>query len=495
MVDLPHAIWQELASLKQWVAWEENTKRPLDPRTLKGFKDLTPDILAILEDVKGDRVGFYAFADDPYILLDLDDVRDPATGKIVDWAMALVRLLDSYTEISPSGTGLHIIIRCHGKPSEGYIIRKAGGAKIEIRCNTQYITITGDLIHGIDGIKEHPPEILAHALFRPGDGSDQRKTGEKQSAGRQHVELAIVVGADRTLSYDDLLLLQENHPDFWMFWEKRTSPARDATHSGYMASLARRLANLGKDDQFIADALVCYCKKHKRPDAIDRRQFERCINLGRSPGKPDEKPENLQIEIEAIKEDEDLDEAEDRRAEQLRIVSDHFKMEISDIRKFGRNPGKVQFRNCQDWLDIGTPGEILNNQNQVLAALYAYNGQGVDRVKAPRWTRICTIIGRCWREEDAGDEERTTAIEELIEAQIHGIESQKVKDDDVPAAAREMRLHHDWRGERYVFAPTLMAEARLIGVRNIHETLRASGYEARTIKARGTTRTAWVRKL
>jgi hypothetical protein len=38
--------------------------------------------------------------------IDLDDVRDPATGDIAPWALYAAYTLDSYTELSPSGTGL-----------------------------------------------------------------------------------------------------------------------------------------------------------------------------------------------------------------------------------------------------------------------------------------------------------------------------------------------------------------------------------------------------
>jgi putative DNA primase/helicase len=47
----------------------------------------------------------------PYVGIDLDGCRDPQTGVIEPWALEVVRLLDSYTEVSPSGRGLHIWVR------------------------------------------------------------------------------------------------------------------------------------------------------------------------------------------------------------------------------------------------------------------------------------------------------------------------------------------------------------------------------------------------
>jgi primase-polymerase (primpol)-like protein len=46
--------------------------------------------------------------------VDLDVCRNPTTGVLVPWAQSIVRAFDSYTEVSPSGTGVKILVR--GKP-------------------------------------------------------------------------------------------------------------------------------------------------------------------------------------------------------------------------------------------------------------------------------------------------------------------------------------------------------------------------------------------
>src|SRR5207344_3081678 len=42
--------------------------------------------------------------------IDLDHVRDPDSGEIQAWALAVVDTFDSWAEISVSGTGLHIFV-------------------------------------------------------------------------------------------------------------------------------------------------------------------------------------------------------------------------------------------------------------------------------------------------------------------------------------------------------------------------------------------------
>ena len=64
---------------------------------------------------------------EPYCGIDLDKCRNKTTGLVAAWAMKLVERFDSYTEISPSGEGLHIILELTAPLPEGD--RKRGGEK------------------------------------------------------------------------------------------------------------------------------------------------------------------------------------------------------------------------------------------------------------------------------------------------------------------------------------------------------------------------------
>src|SRR6185437_16610989 len=55
-------------------------------------------------------VGFVFHPDDPYCGIDLDDCIDPATGELKAWGQQFIDQLDSYSEISPSGTGVKVYI-------------------------------------------------------------------------------------------------------------------------------------------------------------------------------------------------------------------------------------------------------------------------------------------------------------------------------------------------------------------------------------------------
>lgn len=79
-----------------------------DDSTWTGFQTL---VRRYRQDDALDRIGYVFAADDPFVGADLDDCRDPETGKLAEWAQDIVRQLNSYTETSPSGTGVHVITR------------------------------------------------------------------------------------------------------------------------------------------------------------------------------------------------------------------------------------------------------------------------------------------------------------------------------------------------------------------------------------------------
>lgn len=104
--------------------------------------------------------------DDPYTGIDLDGCFDE-TGVLAGWAQDLVTRFDSYTELSPSGHGLHIIIR--GKlPGRG---RRKGS--IEMYSEGRYFTVTGGLLEGAPLVIAERSEMLLaiyQELFVKEDG-------------------------------------------------------------------------------------------------------------------------------------------------------------------------------------------------------------------------------------------------------------------------------------------------------------------------------------
>lgn len=83
-------------------------------------------------------IGFVLTTNDPYGFIDLDDTHGDATAR--DRQVKVFREFNSYSELSPSGEGLHIIVKAslpHGRRR----------SSIEIYSNERYMTMTGNVYH------------------------------------------------------------------------------------------------------------------------------------------------------------------------------------------------------------------------------------------------------------------------------------------------------------------------------------------------------------
>ncbi|MFC1839808.1 phage/plasmid primase, P4 family [Thermodesulfobacteriota bacterium] len=145
-------IPQALIELPQWVAWKGKdngngkvTKIPINPKTGGSAKVNAPDTwssfteaLACYQGNGLQGVGFVFTGNDPYVGIDLDDCINPETGEIDVEAQKHINRFNSYTEITPSGRGFHILLK-GSLPGPG---KKNG--KVEIYDTGRYFTMTGN---------------------------------------------------------------------------------------------------------------------------------------------------------------------------------------------------------------------------------------------------------------------------------------------------------------------------------------------------------------
>ena len=145
------AIPAELKALSQWVCWKlvHNPKKPkpdklpVDLRTgnLASVIDANTwtDFAVAVQHLKANGctgIGFVLTADDPYCVIDLDGCRNPETGEIAPWAQAIITRFNTRTEISPSGTGVHLILKGN-LPGP-----RCRTGSIEMYDHARYITMT-----------------------------------------------------------------------------------------------------------------------------------------------------------------------------------------------------------------------------------------------------------------------------------------------------------------------------------------------------------------
>jgi putative DNA primase/helicase len=146
----------EIASFPHWLCWNFESvpgrakpqKVPKNPRTGRNASSTNPADWVYLDIAVGRAlregwgVGFVFHATlNPFAGVDLDHCRDPHTGAVVPWAKSIIDAFRSYTEVSPSGCGVKIIVR--GKPKHNG--KKAGlnGAAVEVYGAARYFTMTG----------------------------------------------------------------------------------------------------------------------------------------------------------------------------------------------------------------------------------------------------------------------------------------------------------------------------------------------------------------
>lgn len=182
----PDSVPAELRELNQWVTWGyrerdgRRTKVPVSPRTGIPVDHLDLDnqrrfeeAVRFLASPYVDGIGFVFTAEDPYAGVDLDGVIDPETGEIADWAQEIIERLDSYTEISPSGTGVKIVVR-GALPGD----RNRKG-KTEMYDRDRFFTVTGRVLPGRPVTVEDRGAalmLLYHETF--GDGQEDGRSGE-----------------------------------------------------------------------------------------------------------------------------------------------------------------------------------------------------------------------------------------------------------------------------------------------------------------------------
>jgi hypothetical protein len=157
-----------LKTLLQWVLWrgadrvDEQTgeiklnKIPIDPQTLTpadttdpttwgSFERCCAALPVALEEweqespaaYRGGGLGFVFTVDDPYTGIDLDNCYTPETLTVEAWAWEILNDFPSYVEITPSQTGLHILVQ-GSLPPRG---RKKG--QVEMYCDRRFFTMTG----------------------------------------------------------------------------------------------------------------------------------------------------------------------------------------------------------------------------------------------------------------------------------------------------------------------------------------------------------------
>lgn len=169
------AIPDELRALRQWVVWTLPKKIPHSPETLEPASSTDPKTWSNYEtalaclDQNGDRfagIGFCFTDKDPYCGIDLDDCLEEG-GIPYTRAWRMIERFRTYSEISPSGRGVKMIVKASkpGPKCKSAFRWDESDGQIEMYDTGRYFTITGNALPDTPAkIEERQDEV--EALYR-----------------------------------------------------------------------------------------------------------------------------------------------------------------------------------------------------------------------------------------------------------------------------------------------------------------------------------------
>lgn len=149
------AIPDTIRTAEQWICWREDerdgkpTKVPIKPYRTSGtsfasatdpgtWRDFETALTHHRErNSRTDGVGFVFDPEAGVVGVDLDNCRDADSEELESWATEIIDRLDSYTEISPSGTGIHVLVEGELPPG-----RNRRG-DVEMYDRDRFFTVTG----------------------------------------------------------------------------------------------------------------------------------------------------------------------------------------------------------------------------------------------------------------------------------------------------------------------------------------------------------------
>lgn len=149
----PERIPPEMRERDVWVCWrveyrdDKPTKVPVDPASGGRARSNDPTTWGSFdrvleyhqhEDTDTAGIGYMFTSGGPFVGVDLDDCRNPETSDLEEWATQVVDRLDSYTYVSCSATGVHIVVR--GSKPRG----KNRSGDIEMYDDNRFFAVTGE---------------------------------------------------------------------------------------------------------------------------------------------------------------------------------------------------------------------------------------------------------------------------------------------------------------------------------------------------------------
>lgn len=312
---------RELRDLKQWVA--RRGKLPVNPMNGKLASATDPatwgDFEMTLATENSDGVGFVFTTENGLVGIDLDTVRNPETGRTDPAAKEIIKTIGSYTELSPSGYGFHIIARVKNAklswhkaelPDNGIVrvdtdqqtgeVRLDAEGKtrykkpeVEMYLTARYFTVTGRALKGYTQLREVDAEVIAKL---------QKRFASEKPENKAQMTLENVTKAKKTAPVnvmadkDYLSIGLEKDRTLQAIWNGARPNANESSDD--LALMSKLAYWTNRDKSAMLEAFVrsphCQTKdeKHRRKaleraDYLDRTADKAIAGCGRTAAEED----------------------------------------------------------------------------------------------------------------------------------------------------------------------------------------------------------------
>lgn len=248
---------QELIERKQWICWrlerkqgsEKPNKTPYAPNASRRASSTDPATWGTLDQAEAScakfgytGIGFVFTKEDDLVGVDIDHCRNPETGELTEIAAAVVKRANTYTEISPSQTGLHFFF--HGALPEGG--NKNPNTGVEMYAHSRYFTMTGNRLGDAPMMISEDTETLAwiHRTYvekpKPQKVEKPEKKDSKPKSRKKNMPLSDEEVLNKALSADKDAL-------FSKLWSGKWESAYGTQSEADMALACKLAFWTGKD--------------------------------------------------------------------------------------------------------------------------------------------------------------------------------------------------------------------------------------------------------
>lgn len=215
-------IPEQLKDIPHWITWSL-----LSEKKVPNIKINEPEAWLTFEEAskrkpinKDGGIGFVFDDTNSIGGIDLDACRNPDTGELTEWAQKIIKAFNSYTEVSPSGTGVKIF--ADGAPPKispnvltmpGELIN-GKQPQIEVYTTGRYFAVTGVPLEGAPNTLRNNPKAWLNMVQFLGmnakattDSETAKHTSKTTGAGSRNNTLASLAGAmrKRNMDYDSIL--------------------------------------------------------------------------------------------------------------------------------------------------------------------------------------------------------------------------------------------------------------------------------------------------